>query len=200
MIAFLTGELLAVEDGAVVVDVGGVGYRVHVPTTVLADLGPVGSEVRLHIHMHVRETEIELFGAADAETLGFFKLLLNVSGIGPKLGLGILSSGEARALKSAIVGEDVNRLVEVPGVGRKTAQRIVIELKSRLESEGFVGGGGAWTPAGAVDAADSDAMAALLSLGYSRGEARRALAGAGLDGDASVEDRIRAALQALATG
>jgi Holliday junction DNA helicase RuvA len=194
MIAYLHGRLAALEDSAIVVDVGGVGYRVHVPAPLLADLGPLGAPVTVHTYLHVRETEMELYGAGDADSLGLFRLLLTVSGVGPRLALAMLSTYDAPRLQRAIVAEDVETLVEVPGVGRKTAQRLVLDLKSRLEAAGVVP-----EPAGTFGSPeDADALAALMALGYGRGEARRALAAAPLEPAAPVEERIRAALQALA--
>lgn len=202
MIAFLHGKVLALEESAVVLDVGGVGYRVHVPLPTLADVGPVGAVASVHTYLHVRENELELYGAADADTLALFKLLLGVSGVGPKLALAMLSAIDAPTLQRAIVAEDLNRLTEVPGVGRKTAQRMVLDLKTKLIAAGVTpdlrGGVGLGGATGLTGVADDEALGALLALGYTRGEARRALAAANLGAEATVEERIRAALRELA--
>ncbi len=193
MIARLRGSVLEFEESAVLLDVGGVGYRVHLPALQLSELGPPGSEVELHTHLHVRETEMELFGAIDRATLALFKELLKVGGIGPKVALSVLSTLDAGTLRQAIVSEDIARLTEVPGIGRKTAQRIVLDLKSRLEDESLPLPAGAGS--GAAGAAQDEALEALISLGYSRAEARRALAA--IDPGQPVEARIMAALQSL---
>ncbi len=198
MIARLHGHVVALEDGAVVVDVGGIGYRVHVPATLVADLAPVGKVVTLHTYLHVRENEMELFGATDPAAVALFRLLLTVSGIGPRAALAILSTFEPSTVEQAIVAEDVTRLTEAPGIGRKTAQRIVLDLKAKLEAQGIVARpAGGFAAHDARAAEDADAVAALLALGYTRGEARTALATAGLAADAALEDRIVAALRVL---
>lgn len=197
MIARLRGNVLAIEPSAIVLDVAGVGYRVHVPSSQLAAFGPVGAELELHTHLHVRENEMELFGASDAATLGLFKHLLKVTGIGPKVALAVLSTLDATALRHAILSEDVSRLTEVPGIGRKTAQRIVLDLKGRLEAEGLALPDGLLAAGGPSSPGEDDAVAALVSLGYNRGEARRALAA--IDPGLALEARIVAALQALSS-
>jgi Holliday junction DNA helicase RuvA len=198
VIARLHGRVAALEDGAVVIDVGGVGYRVHLPAGQLAELGPVGATATLHTYLHVRENDLELYGALDADTLVLFRQLLSVSGVGPRLALAVLSAFDVAAVQQAIVGEDVARLTEVPGIGRRTAQRIVLDLRGRLEAAGVTlapAGGFAAADAATVDTAE--ALAALLALGYTRGEARRALAALPADADPSVEGQILAALRLL---
>ena len=199
MIARLHGRSVSFEDGAVIVDVGGVGYRVHVPVNQLADLGPVGATVTLHTYLHVRENDLELYGAVDTETLALFRLLLSVSGVGPRLALALLAAFDTATLQQAIVGDDIARLIEVPGVGRKTAQRIVLDLRSKLEAAGITPGpAGRFAALDVASADDADAVAALMALGYSRGEALRALAVVAPDPDLTVEGRILGALKAMA--
>jgi len=185
------------DEGSVIVDVGGVGYRVHVPAALLADLGPVGATVTLHTYLHVRETELELFGAADPEALALFRMLLSVSGVGPRSALAMLSAIDPTALQQAIVGEDIARLTEVPGIGRRTAQRIILDLRGKLEAAGVVAAPAGRFDAGAADPAAAEALAALVALGYTRGEARRALAMTGAQPDMAIEARIVAALRVL---
>ncbi len=198
MIARLHGHVVALEDGAVVVDVGGVGYRVHMPAAHVADMAPAGKLVTLHTYLHVRENEMELFGAADPAAIALFRMLLTVTGIGPRAALAILSTMEPAVVEQAIVAEDVARLTEAPGIGRKTAQRIVLDLKGKLEAQGVVAGpAGGFAARDVRVAEDADAVAALLALGYTRGEARAALAAAGSDDGAPLEDRIVAALRVL---
>lgn len=198
MIARLSGTVIALEDGALILDVGGVGYRIHVPAGVLAEQGRLGETVTLLTHLHLRENEMELYGAADGVTLALFKQLLAVSGIGPKLALAVLSALDPGSLRRAILAEDLARLTEVPGVGRKTAARIVLDLKSRLEADGLGLGD---LPAGLQQqgfTADAEALEALLALGYSRAEARRGLAT--VDPGLPLEARLVAALRSLAGG
>ena len=203
MIALLRGRLVERESDALVLDVGGVGYRVHVPSGLLAAPEGPGEEMTLHTHLHVRESELTLYGCADRPSIQLFEALIGVNGVGPRLAMAMLSTHAARDLQVAIVMEDVPALVAVPGVGKKTAQRVILDLGPKLESSlgdaapaSPGAAGGAAFPSGA----EMDAMAALTALGYSSAEARRALAAADLPEDADVEDRIRAALQAMAGG
>jgi Holliday junction DNA helicase RuvA len=206
VIAQLRGAVAALDADAVVIDVAGVGYRVHVPAPIVADLRE-GDEVTLHTYLHVRESELTLYGARDAPSLGLFTDLLSVNGVGPKAALAMLSSFDAGALADAIVHEDLTALTSVHGVGRKTAQRVVLDLKPKLESAAVAAiqaGGAAAAGAGSAgvlgaSGADLDAIAALTALGYTPTEARRALVAADAPPDASVEERITAALRALGT-
>src|SRR5579883_1892122 len=125
MIARLTGTIAAIEANTVILDVHGVGYRVVVPVTVLSEIGEAGAQVVLQIYTHVREEEISLFGFATAEQKKAFELLIGVSGIGPKVALSILSTMEVGALADAVAAEDTRALSRVPGLGAKTAQRLV---------------------------------------------------------------------------
>lgn len=195
MIARLHGRVVALESEAVILDVNGVGYRVHVPAPLLGEIGPEGSGLTLHTYLHVRENEVALYGAADEAAIAFFRLLIGVSGVGPRLALAMLSTVDAPQLQAAIVADDIDVLTRVPGVGKKTAQRLVLDLKGRLERLGVVPGEVTGVP---LAPEDGEAMAALTGLGYSAGEARRALAAAEVDADAQLEDRILAALRVLA--
>jgi Holliday junction DNA helicase RuvA len=196
MIARLHGRLVAIEAEAVVLDVAGVGYRVHVPTTLLADLGPEGTTATLHTHLYVRETEMTLFGAAVPEAMTLFSDLLSVSGVGPRVAMAMLSTFDVATLQAAIVGGDVALLTEVPGIGKKTAQRLILDLKSKLEAAGVPPGLGT-SPTLAAIPENEDALAALQALGFPRGEARRALVAAEVAAEATVEERITAALRAM---
>jgi Holliday junction DNA helicase RuvA len=184
-----------VEPDAIVVDVNGVGYRVHVPTSVIADLGPEGATVTLHTYLVVRETEWLLIGAPDKDAIGLFGQLLSVSGVGPRAALALLSVLQPAALRQAILDQDVSALTRAPGVGRKTAERVVLELRERVAASDRHG-----MPLTVASGAQGDALEALITLGYSRGEAIRALAQSGSADDAGVEDRVLAALRALAAG
>jgi Holliday junction DNA helicase RuvA len=193
MIARLHGRVAAIEADAVVLDVGGVGYRVFAPLGELAELGPEGSPATLHTHLHVRDNEMSLYGAGDAATIELFAMLLSVSGIGPRLAMAMLSTYDAAQLQAAIVAEDVPSLTNVSGVGRKTAQRMILDLKGPLERLGVMPQA-APTPV----ADDTDTVDALTQLGYSVGEARRAVAASDVDAEDELEERVLAALRVLA--
>ena len=196
MIAHLTGTLLEKHVLRLVVDVHGVGYDVHVPLSTFYAAGEPGASVTLRIHTHVREDALQLFGFATALEQQLFERLIGVSGIGPKLALSILSGIEPTALVTAIRGNDLGRLTRIPGVGKKTAERLVVELRDRLAKLDE-------TAVSDVEAAPSgtrdDLLSALANLGYQRALAERAVDTVlRRDVDASFEDLLRAALKALA--
>ncbi|HEY8417438.1 MAG TPA: Holliday junction branch migration protein RuvA [Limnochordales bacterium] len=198
MIGMLRGRLWRRGADWVIVDAGGVGYRVYVPTGTLAQLPGLGEEVVLHTHTYVREDTLALFGFVAEEELRLFEELMTVSGVGPRLALTALSALPAEELRRAVVEEDVAALVRIPGIGRKTAQRIILELRGRLAR----GGAMAVVPAGPGNQAMADALAALESLGYGQGEALQALRAAqqALDGrPADTAELVRAALRHLAS-
>lgn len=178
MIAFVEGIVAAVGEASVVVSVGGIGLEVMAPSSTLAKC-VVGREARLRTHLVVREEQPSLYGFHQAEQLALFKRLLEVGGIGPKLALGILSSLNANLIVTAVLNGDPGLLTSAPGVGKRTAERIVLELKGRLPDElvALATGGGA-VPVGKVgpSAAAEDAVAALLALGYREGQVRAAVA------------------------
>lgn len=183
----------------VVLEAGGVGYEVHIPVTTAEKIPAIGGTCSLFIHSVYREDSATLYGFAVREDRDFFRLLVEkVSGIGPKIGISILSRMSTELLRSAIASADIALLSKCPGIGKKTAERLVIELKDKV---GFVAGGsseepGASAPVG-QPSAFQDAVASLMALGYKPAEAdklvRKALAR--LDDDASVEALIRAALK-----
>lgn len=189
MIATLHGKIQARTEDALIVNVGGVGFRVRVPTNTLANLGAVGSEVQLFTHLHVREDEISLYGFATEDERNLFETLLTVSGIGPKVGLGILSAAPADTLRIAIAQGNVDMLTAIPGIGKKTAQRLILELKGKIDVSGL-GEVSELTPL------DKDVIDALINLGYSAAEATRA-ARAVPSNVQTLEERVRVALQHL---
>ena len=177
-------------DGEILVEVGGVGYRVSVPTRTAGALGAVGSEVHLHVHTHVREDAIVLYGFAHDDERRCFEALLGAHGVGPSLALSVLSVLSPAALSTAVVEDDAETLCAVPGIGRKTAARLLIDLKSRLDVPDLSFAG---TVAGSARA---EARAALAELGYGPDEIRRALEGR--REDVGVEELLRLALRDLA--
>ena len=189
MIASLRGKLLEKHPNQVIVDTGGVGYDVVIPVSTFSRLGETGGEVRLRIYTHVREDAIQLFGFLTAEEKTVFERLISVSGIGPKLAITVLSGLATPDLVSAIREGGVDRLVRIPGVGKKTAERMVLELKDKLDMFPAVPrgtSGPATPPADALNAVEQDVLSALLNLGCQRAAAETAVrkaraAGAGTD-------------------
>ena len=200
MIASLDGVVGAVAADSLVLEVGGVGYRVFAAPGVLATAQP-GSRLRLHTHHLVREDLQALYGFRTPEELGFFGLLLTVTGVGPKVALALLGSRPVADVQLAIMAEDQALLTAVPGVGKRLAARIVLELREKVAAAGVA----ALTPAGAgqpVRSAEGDVVGALQALGYTLAEAREAarhVAGAGV-APGSLEDRVKAALRSLSGG
>jgi len=192
MIAGLRGRIDARTSDALLVDVNGVIYRVSTSATTLGDAGSVGDDIRLHTHLVVREDQMSLYGFVTAEELHLFETLISVSGIGPKLACAVLSKVRPDALAAAIAQENADLLSTVPGVGKKTAARMILELRGKL-----VPGDGGITTA-APQPTDADVVAALRSLGYTTAEAHGALSRIPSDAGPSVEERVVAALQQLA--
>ena len=197
MIAHLRGRILRKSPQEVVVDVGGVGYRVAIPVSTFYRLGEEGAEVSLRVHTHVREDTLALFGFLTAHEQVLFERLIQVAGVGPRLAVNILSGIEAAELASALRGSDIARLTRIPGVGKKTAERLVVELKDKMppatapETEE--------APAGTTP--KEDLLSALAHLGYSRGEAERGVDRAlREDGEGRFEDLLRRALQIVSGG
>ena len=194
MIAGLSGLVERASPGEVVLDVGGVGYRVRVPLSTYASLPSPGSPARLRTVMVVREDEISLYGFATAEEEGLFGLLQGVTGVGPKLALKILSGLSAPALGHALAAGDLRALTAVPGVGKKLAERLVLELRERVQPSG--------SPAFAARPGraqtDEDALEALVGLGYPAKTAEQALGKARTAGARTLEELVREALRALA--
>jgi holliday junction DNA helicase RuvA len=196
MIGWLKGEVVArTTEGELLLDVHGVGYRVTVPAPLLASVGEHGEPVELHVHTHVREDAIVLYGFASAHERRCFEALLGAHGVGPALALAVLTALGPTELVRAVLEEDVAMLCTVPGVGRKTAARLVLDLRSRLELPELQGTGVPGSD-GAPSGARSEVRAALAELGYGNDEIRRALDGVAPDG--SVEELLRGALRELA--
>ncbi|MEE2791943.1 MAG: Holliday junction branch migration protein RuvA [Acidobacteriota bacterium] len=196
MIALLRGRLAEKHPNRVIVDVQGIGYDVQIPLSTFYDLGEPGSDVVFRVHTHVREDALALFGFSTMLELQLFEQLIGVSGIGPRLALAVISGIDPPDLLRAITEGDVGRLTGIPGVGKKTAQRIGLELKDRLSAilalEPELGPGGTST-----DMRD-DLLSALLNLGYHRQLAERAVEVALADQGESFEKTLRLALRELA--
>jgi len=194
MIGQLRGRLVEKRPNQVLVDVGGVGYLVQVPLSTYAALGELHTEVTLLIHTHVREDALALYGFVSAREKHFFEMLLSASGVGPSLALKILSGMSVEELVPAIRGSDLARLTRIPGVGRKTAERMVVELKDRLEAVTAEAEKPAASPAGI----EADVTSALVNLGYDGRAAENAVAEAMREaGAGNFEKLLRGALQSL---
>lgn len=196
MIAILRGRLLEKHPNQVIVDVGGVGYDVTVPISTFSALPDAGAEVRLHVHTHVREDTLALFGFLSLDEKLLFERLITVSGIGPRLAVSILSGLATPDLVTAIRGGLVEQLVRIPGVGKKTAERMVVELRDKMHGLAA----GAEAPAEAVPAElsdiEADVLSALLNLGCSRPVAEKAVRKAKADGaPAEFEPLFRRAME-----
>jgi holliday junction DNA helicase RuvA len=198
MIAHLRGRLLQKHPNRVTIDVQGVGYEAHVPLSTFYGLPEAGGEVALRIHTHVREDALLLYGFATMLELQLFERLISVSGIGPKLALAVLSGIEPNDLVTAIKQSDIARLTGIPGVGKKTAERIVLELKDKLSA--FVAADTSASPLGATagESMRTDVLSALINLGYHRPLAERAVDTALRSGAATFELTLKQALRELA--
>ena len=174
MIAHLRGKLLGKHPNQAIVETAGVGYDVTITVPTFSDLPGVGSEVALHIHTHVREDLLALYGFLRPSEKNLFEKLITVSGIGPKLAVTILSGMAADEMVSAIRGNDVARLTRIPGIGKKTAERMVLELRDKLPSQSA----GEVAAVPAMSPVEEDVLSALMNLGYQRASAEKALAGA----------------------
>jgi Holliday junction DNA helicase RuvA len=192
MIVALEGILDSRGIDSAVVKVGPLSLLVYVPGSTLSRLGTVGDKVHLHTHLYVREDNLSFYGFASADELALFQNLISVSGIGPRAALAFLSTLNVDQLASAIVGGNVDLLTQVPGIGKKMAGRVVLELKGKLEK----GWAGAVTPALTPD--DTDVVAALTTLGYSLKEATQAVAGLPNSAELDLEEKVRLALRQLA--
>jgi Holliday junction DNA helicase RuvA len=181
VIAHLRGQLLYKLPNYVVVDCGGVGYELSISVATYTELGELGTETKLHVHTHVREDALQLFGFAELTEKRLFERLITISGIGPKLAITVLSGVSAERLVGAIRSGDHATLTKIPGIGKKTAERVVLELKDKLDDmAGFVLAADVTTPRSLGATAD-DVLSALINLGYARPVAQKAVETAAKD-------------------
>ena len=206
MIAHLSGTLLAKQPTSAIVDVGGVGYEVLIPVSTFYELGENGSAVQLRIYTHVREDALQLFGFKTARERELFLQLISVNGVGPSLAIKLLSGMNADEMIASIRTNNLVRLVAIPGVGRKTAERLVVDLRDKIATlsspaleEEFVAKAVAAGELASTESMRDDAMSALANLGYQRAAAEKAVKNA-IDegGDLSVEVILRRSLRSLA--
>jgi len=187
VIASLKGELQALGGDWAIIDVNGIGFKVYMPTSTLSTIGAKGEEVELHTHLYLREDNVTLYGFASPEELGLFQTLISVSRLGPKLALAMLSAMSAEKLAMTIATGNADLLAEIPGVGKKTAQRIILELKEKI-------GAGWAAPPPELAEENADVLTALTTLGYSVREAAPAIAAIPPDPTLTLEEKIKLAL------
>lgn len=199
MIATLRGKVSQVGIETMVVEVGDVGYLVTAPGRLLAEVATIGTDVYLHIHTYVREDQISLYGFKTVEDREFFELLMSVKGIGPKAALGMISQSDVTLLKKAVFQEDKALLATVPGIGIKTAARVILEIRDKLKEEylSSATADGAEAAGGIRPGVAEGAVRALISLGYRESEVRRVLSTIEISPDTTLEVAVAGALKAL---
>jgi len=189
MIASLNGKVESLGADGAIINVGGIGFQVYMPTSTLSILGAVGEEVKVYTHFHLREDNATLYGFASAEELGLFQTLIGVSGLGPKLAVAMLSAMDAEKLTMAIATGNAELLAEVPGIGKKMANRLILELKEKI------GAGWITTPAAQLAQENTEVLAALTAMGYSVSEANSAVVTLPAASDLPLEEKVKLALQ-----
>lgn len=199
MISYVRGELVAIEEDKVILDINGVGFGIYMPAQAMSMLPPLGEEIRLHTYMNVREDAMQLFGFLTKDDLKVFKLLIGVSGIGPKGGLSILSQLSPDDLRFAVMANDAKTISSAPGIGKKTAEKLIIELKDKLSIEDVldkaVENETATTVTNAGNEIQAEAVQALVALGYGSTESMKAVKKVLLDENTTVEDVLKQALK-----
>lgn len=200
MISYIRGELVSVEEEKAIVDVGGVGYGIFMPAQSMGKLPPIHSEVKFHTYLHIKEDAMQLYGFLTRDDLKVFKLVIGVSGIGPKGALNILSNLSADDLRFAVLSNDVKAISAAQGIGKKTAEKLIIELKDKLSMDDVLehiaaeedGVSGVQN-----NSVQAEAVQALVALGYGNTEALRAVRQAEVMPDSSVEDILKQALRLM---
>ena len=202
MISFLRGIVAQVLPDRVIVEVGGVGFEVLVSVRDASDMPPAGEEVKIHTYMSVSEDAIRLYGFLSQDDLNVYKTLISVSGVGPKAALGILGAMSANDIRFAVFSDDDKALSRAPGIGAKTAKKLILELKDKLKLEDAIQGGDDFTapsaaPSAVVDAELTDAVQALTALGYSNSEALRAVRKVKVTESMETQDILKQALKLI---
>ena len=202
MISYIRGELCDIEEQKAIVDVNGVGYGIYMPQQALSLLPPMGQQVKIHTYLNIREDAMQLFGFLTKEDLNVFRLLIGVNGIGPKAGLNILSCLSPDELRFAVLSGDAKAISKAPGIGLKTAQRLILDLKDKISVEEILMTDQeetGTTPArtGGLPDAGKEAVDALTALGYSAMEATKAVRQVEITGQMTAEDVLKASLRHL---
>lgn len=201
MISYIKGELVELTENAIVLDHDGMGFLIMMPASILAKLPAIGSELKVHTYLYVKEDALDLYGFLTKDDLKVFRLLITVSGIGPKGALAILSTMSPDDLRFAVLAGDSKTISKAPGIGSKTAQKLIIELKDKLKIEDVLDGGadGGYEPQSDMgDTAAAEAVMALTALGYSSADATRAVRQVDGGADMDSEALLKAALKELA--
>lgn len=200
MISYIKGELVEVTENAIVLDHGGMGFSIMMPASILAKLPQIGSELKVHTYLYVKEDILDLYGFLTKDDLKIFKLLITVNGIGPKGALAILSAMTPDDLRFAVLAGDAKTISKAPGIGNKTAQKLIIELKDKLKIEDVLDSsdGGYEASSDMGDTAAAEAVMALTALGYSAADATRAVKLVDNAGNMDSEALLKAALKKLA--
>ena len=203
MISYIRGELCDIEEQKAIVDVNGVGYGIYMPQQALSLLPPMGQQVKIHTYLNIREDAMQLFGFLTKEDLNVFRLLIGVNGIGPKAGLNILSCLSPDELRFAVLSGDAKAISKAPGIGLKTAQRLILDLKDKIRPEDVLAGGLEESLAvpeeiSGVGQAGKEAVEALTALGYSAAEAAGAVKKVKITEEMTAEDVLKGALRHLA--
>lgn len=201
MISYIKGELVELTENAIVLDHDGMGFLIMMPASILSKLPAIGSELKVHTYLYVKEDALDLYGFLTKDDLKVFRLLITVSGIGPKGALAILSTMSPDDLRFAVLAGDSKTISKAPGIGSKTAQKLIIELKDKLKIEDVLDGGadGGYEPQNDMgDTAAAEAVMALTALGYSSADATRAVRQVDGGADMDSEALLKAALKKLA--
>ena len=198
MISFIRGELVNIEEASIVLENQGIGYQIFVPGSLIEKIPALGSEVQIFTYLHVREDAMQLYGFLTRDDLKIFKMLLGVSGIGPKGALGVLSAITPDELRFAVLAGDAKTIAKAPGIGGKTAQKVIIELKDKLSTAEILGMSEDQTaPAAVENSAKQEASLALTALGYTSADAMRAVSKVAVTDDMDCEAILRDALKKL---
>ena len=200
MISFLRGTIASKSENSLVIDVGGIGFSVNMPVTAIAKTGGIGDSVTVHTYLQMRDDQPELYGFLQTEEINYFNKLISISGVGPKAALSVLGTLSVQDIAYAIIAEDIKAITRAPGVGTKMAQRIILELKGKIDTHEAVGSSVSMQsiPKTALRA-DTEAVNALIALGASPSEAQKAVMQISKDG-MSTENIIKEALRRMSNG
>lgn len=201
MYSYIKGELVEILNDVIVIEAGQIGYNIHIPASMIDNFIGTGQEVKIYTYLHVKEDDMQLYGFLTRDDLNIFKLLLGVSGIGPKGALAVLSVMTPDDLRFAVLGEDAKSIAKAPGIGNKTAQRMILELKDKLKLEDAFAAKTAHVAeanSNTMSNVKNEAVQALTALGYSSAEALKAVSGVELTEDITVEEVLKEALKQMA--
>lgn len=200
MYSYIKGELVEILDDVIVVEAGQIGYNIHIPASMIDNFTGSGQEVKIYTYLQVKEDDMQLYGFLTRDDLNIFKLLLGVNGIGPKGALAVLSVMTPDDLRFAVLGEDAKSIAKAPGIGNKTAQRVILELKDKISLEDAFEAKTVHVAEGqsATSSVKNEAVQALTALGYSSSEALKAVSGVELTEDITVEEVLKEALKQMA--